>query len=85
MHKIKLFVSALIIGGFSAIPAQAFDRDDERCENRIHKAERDLERAERRHGEHSRQAEEKRHRLEEIRERCHHDHDRDRDRDRDRH
>jgi len=76
LHKTKLLISSLIIGSFIvAVPAQAFDRDD-RCEQRIRDAERDLHKAERRHGEHSRQAEQKRHRLEEIRERCHRDHDR---------
>lgn len=75
-NKTKLFISSLIIGGLmvAVVPAQAFDRDD-RCEQRIRDAERDLHKAERKHGEHSRQADEKRHRLEEIRERCHHDHD----------
>lgn len=77
LHKTRLFISTLIIGGFiaTALPVQAYDRDD-RCEQRIRDAERDLHKAERRHGENSPQAERKRHRLEEIRERCHHDHDR---------
>lgn len=64
--------------GAAAIPARA-DRDDrhEHCERAIHKAERNLDKAVRRHGEHSRQAEQRRHQLEETRERCHmgdHDH-----------
>ena len=80
LHKTRLFISTLIIGGFivTALPIQAFDRDDERCERQIHKAQEQLEKAVHKHGEHSRQAEEKRHHLEEVRERCHHDHDRDR-------
>ena len=66
------------------IPAYA-DRDDreERCRRDVHKAEERLERAIQKHGEHSRQAEDRRHQLEELRERCHmrgedrdHDHDR---------
>ncbi len=68
-----------VLGGM-AIPAHA-DRDDhhERCERDVHKAERNLENAVRKHGEHSRQAEKRRHELEEVRERCHvadrdHDH-----------
>ena len=74
-HKTKLLVATMIIGSFvAAVPVQAFDRDDDRCEQRIRDAERDLHKAERRHGEHSRQAENKRHRLEEIREHCNHDH-----------
>jgi hypothetical protein len=52
-----------------ATPAHA-DRDD-RCERKIRKAEQNLEKAERKHGEHSRQAEKRRHELEEQRERCH--------------
>lgn len=64
-------------------PAQAVDRDD-RCERQVRKAEVNLQNAIRRHGEHSRQAESRRHQLEEARERCHHgDHDRDHDRDHD--
>ena len=74
-NKTKLFVSSLIIGSLMVtVPVRAFDRDD-RCEDRIRDAERALHKAERKHGEHSRQADEKRHRLEEIREHCHHDHD----------
>ena len=76
----RLWIAALIVFGFfvGTIPAKAYDRDGERrCERRIHKAEENLERAVRRHGEHSRQAEARRHELEEARERCHH-HDGDR-------
>ena len=51
----------------------ARDHDD-RCEARVHKAERALEQAERKHGEHSRQAEKKRRELDEAREHCGHDH-----------
>lgn len=68
-----------LLGGL-AIPARA-DRDDhhERCERDVRKAERNLDNAIHKHGEHSRQAEKRRHELEEARERCHmgdHDHDR---------
>ena len=83
----KLFVRTLFcaILGVSllagvATPARA-DRDD-KCRRDIHKAEENLEKAVRKHGEHSRQAEERRHQLEEVRERCHardHEHDRDPD------
>ena len=78
LHKTRLFIATLIIGGFiaTALPVQAFDRDDRKCEQRIHKAQERLEQAERKHGEHSMQAEQKRHELAEVRERCHHDHDR---------
>ena len=72
----KTGVFALVMAFLLVTPIQAMDRHDGRCEKRIHKAEDELRRAERRHGEHSRQAHEKRRRLEEIREHCHHDHDR---------
>lgn len=80
--KSKLLIAALIILGFTAgtIPAKAYG-DDEKCEKKIHKAEEKLEKAIQKHGEHSPQAEEKRHQLEETRERCHHDHDHDHDHD----
>lgn len=64
-----------------ALPAHA-DRDDreERCRRDVHRAEERLERAVRKHGERSRQADDRRHQLEEVRERCRmrgddHDHD----------
>jgi len=76
-----------VVGGLlsfaGAIPAHAdrddHDRDREKCERRVHKAEENLERAVRKHGEHSRQAEQRRHQVEETRESCHmgdRDHDR---------
>lgn len=71
-------LAALLVGllTFGTTPVLAFDRDhDEKCERRIHKAEDALRDAERRHGEHSRQAEQRRRQLEETRERCHRDHD----------
>lgn len=82
--KIKLLVAALIVFGFAAgaVTARAVDRDD-RCEKQVRKAEQNLDKAVRKHGEHSRQAEQRRHDLEEARERCHHDHDRDHDHDHD--
>ncbi len=48
-------------------PAMAFDN----CRHRIERAEGRLHEAIRRHGEHSRQAQERRRQLEEVRERCH--------------
>ncbi len=82
--KSKLLIAALVAFGFVAgtMPVRADDRDDRKCEQRIHKAEEQLEKAIRRHGEHSEQAEQRRHQLEETRERCHHrDHDHDHDHD----
>lgn len=83
--KAKTLIAAFVILSFlgGTIPARAFDRDDDRkCEERIRNAERKLHDAERKHGEHSRQAQARRHDLEEARERCHHG-DRDRDHDHD--
>jgi hypothetical protein len=59
--------ASLMVG--SAIPAYA-DRDDQ-CRHDMQRAEQNLDKAIRKHGEHSRQAEDKRRQLEEIRERCH--------------
>ena len=78
-RNLKVFaalITALIFVGSSA-NAIAADRDS-KCEQRIHKAEDNLQKAIRKHGEHSRQAEQKRHQLQEARESCH---DRDRDHD----
>lgn len=86
MLKSKFLIAVLIVFGFigGTVTARADDRDDKKCEKRIHKAEEQLEKAVRKHGEHSEQAERKRHDLEEARERCH-DHDRDHDHDHDQH
>ncbi len=81
MNFKKTGILAALLSGFlllgSALPMHADDRDrDRRCERQIHNAEEALNKAIRRHGEHSRQAEQKRHQLEETRERCRHrDHD----------
>lgn len=84
-QKGKIVVSAVVLVMFLAgtVPVRALVRDDDhKCEQRIHKAEEKLQNAIRKHGEHSRQAEQRRHELEEARERCHHgDHDRDHDHD----
>ncbi len=74
-------VSSIAIAGAFLISTAglllARDHDD-KCEERIHKAERNLEKAEHKHGEHSKQAEKQRKELDEAREKCgHHDHDRD--------
>jgi F0F1-type ATP synthase membrane subunit b/b' len=54
-------------------PTQGQAKDD--CEKRVQKAEENLHAAERRHGEHSKQAEQRRHQLEEARGRCHEHHE----------
>ena len=77
-----LALLSMALLGVAAVPARADgddhrDGDHERCERTVHKAEQNLEKAVHRHGEHSRQAEQRRHQLEELRERCHMgDHDR---------
>jgi predicted ribosome quality control (RQC) complex YloA/Tae2 family protein len=65
-----LFTASLLVG--SSLPAQAqrYYQRHYRCEQRIRRAEANLERAIQRHGEHSRQAERRRRQLEEIRARC---------------
>lgn len=75
---ISLVLSGCLLGG--AVPLLADHRSD--CEKRIHKAELNLDKEVRKHGEHSRQAEKRRHELENVRESCR-DVDRDHDRDRD--
>jgi len=64
-------IAVLGIGlmGAGANLARADDHDRE-CERRIHRAEEKLQREIDRHGEHSRQAEQKRHDLEEARRSC---------------
>lgn len=59
----------------TAVPVRAVDRDDDKCQHQVEKAQRNLDKAVAKHGEHSEQAEKRRHQLEEARERCHHDHD----------
>ncbi len=81
----KAAMVAAVLGGFlllgGAPQLHARDRDTQ-CEKRVHKARQNLEKQIRRHGEHSRQAEKARRRLEETRESCggRPDHDRDRNR-----
>ncbi len=79
MHMFrKRALISLVIGGcllFGAVPIKADRRSD--CEKKIHKAEKNLDKEIRKHGEHSRQAEKRRHELEEAHEHCRdYDHDR---------
>jgi len=85
--KAKILIAAFVILSFlsGAVSARAMDRDhddDRRCEQQIRKAEAKLHDAEGKHGEHSRQAENKRRDLENVRARCHRDRDHDHDHDR---
>ncbi len=82
----KATLLAAALGGLlllgSATPTQARDRDD-KCAQRIHKAEEKLEREIHRHGEHSRQARNSRRNLEKARASCRGERDRDDRRGRD--
>jgi len=81
MTKKRGILAAVLAAFFllgSGVPAQAMDRHS-KCERRIRQAEVNLEKAIRKHGERSRQAEHRRRELYEARERCRHyyrDHDR---------
>jgi len=70
LQKSKTLVSTLVIALFlaGAFPVSALA--NERCEERIRRAEERLHQAERKHGEHSRQAQRRRHELEEARAHC---------------
>ncbi len=66
-----LLGASLIISGSGMTQAQTpADRQHYRCEQRIHRAEVNLERAIRRHGPNSPQAERRRRQLEAVRARC---------------
>lgn len=69
---LKRAVIAVVLAGFvlagGSVPAWASEHD--KCEHRIHKAEQNLDKAVRRHGEHSRQAEERREELRRVRHDC---------------
>jgi hypothetical protein len=73
LQKGKALIAAVVVMGFLAgsVPALARNHDrDRRCEQRIRKAEINLQNAIRKHGDRSRQADRRRHELEEARERC---------------
>ncbi len=73
LGKIKAMTATLIVCMFlgSALPASAFaHRDNRRCEQRIRRAQENLRRAEHRHGERSRQAQQRRRELEDARASC---------------
>jgi len=72
LRLVPLLGALLLVGGTAAARVN-------NCDQRIHRAEESLEKAVRRHGEHSRAAERRRHHLEEVRRSC-----RDRDHGRDR-
>ena len=86
LKRWEITLLAVVFGAFllvgAAAPTLARDRDD-KCRERIHKAEAKLRREIDRHGERSRQAEKRRYELERARESCGRDRDRDRDHDHD--
>jgi septal ring factor EnvC (AmiA/AmiB activator) len=80
MKLAKTILLATLGTSLLAGTAQTARADDDKCRREIHKAEEKLEKAIRKHGERSPQAERSRRELEEARERCHmHEHDRDHD------
>lgn len=64
LQLVPLLGALLLVGG------AARTRSCNNCEQRIHRAENNLRKAIRRHGEHSREAERRRHELEEARRSC---------------
>ncbi len=75
-----VLLGASLLGGI-AVPAQARDRDD-RCEQKVRKAEANYDKAVRKHGEHSKQARKKHEQLEKAKAYCKGYADRDHDHDR---
>jgi hypothetical protein len=65
-----------VLGALLLVGGAARTRSCNNCDQRIHRAEENLDKAIRRHGEHSREAERRRHELEEARRSCGGDHDR---------
>jgi hypothetical protein len=69
----KTALAAAILGLFvsvcSVVPSQARERN-EKCEQNVRKAEHNLQKEVHKHGEHSRQAEQQRRKLEEARASC---------------
>lgn len=73
LKKSRVLIAALMMAGSLGVMIPATQAVAEgRCERRIHDAERKLQDAIARHGEHSRQAEKRRHDLEETRRHCEH-------------
>lgn len=77
-HHWKSLLLVPALGGLLLVGVGADSRSCDNCDQRIHKAEDNLRRAVDRHGEHSNQAEQRRHELEETKRQCHEGHDHDR-------
>jgi len=81
-HKVNRWKNVLLVPalGVMLLAAGGAGRwscdNDRHCDQRIHKAEENLRKAVERHGEHSRQAEDRRHELEEAERSCGRVHDR---------
>lgn len=75
MQRLRLLALVLAVTFMAGTAVQLRAVDDDYCRHQIEKAERNLKKAIDRHGEHSPQADKRRHELEETREHCHHDHD----------
>ena len=71
LQKSKTAVCAFAVVMFLAGSFSTRALANERCEDRIRRAEERLHQAERRHGDHSRQAEKRRRELEDVRAHCH--------------
>jgi hypothetical protein len=63
--------ATLGVAMLAGVPTLAHADRDDRCRRDVEKAEHNLAKEVRKHGEHSRQAEERRRQLEAVRARCH--------------
>jgi hypothetical protein len=76
MNMIKrTALAATLLGAFmcagSTVPSYAREHNgNNKCEQRVRKAEENLDKAVKKHGEHSRQAEQQRRKVEEARAKC---------------
>ncbi len=68
MTAVAIVLSGLLLG--TAVPVRANGREE--CEEDIHKAEKELGKAIKEHGADSRDADYRRHELDEIRDHCRH-------------
>jgi hypothetical protein len=72
LKKSKALIAGMILTGMLGAAMSTTAVAEDRCERRIHEAEAKLQDAIAKHGEHSRQAEKRRHDLEETRRQCDH-------------
>jgi hypothetical protein len=78
-HKVNRWKNFLLVPALGALllaGGAARTQSCDNCDQRIHKAEENLRKAIERHGEHSSQAEKRRHELEEAKRSCGSDRDR---------